>query len=214
MLFDGIKMVEGTQASHLTLANKTQLPATGTPGEMILLCGNPSQHGAYIYCEGQWKKLMDSTSPINSEIVLTGEVAGRGTNNIQVELSDTGVAGGTYGSEYTIPVLIIGDDGRVTGAQNRSVMIDASAIISGSFENARISLSNVKQHEKQLVISESQIENGTQLARITDHEQISGTWTFAKSPKMPYPQTNEDAVSKAYVDSMIASLQAQINALK
>ncbi len=215
MLFDGIKMVEGTDAKHFALQNVTELYQDATDGEMVFLVSEDIRtSGAYIFYSGSWYKFVDSSNKENAKIVLKGEATGEGTNEIHVFIADTGVAGGSYGNNTNIPTLLISDDGRITSASNHPVMVDASAVVSGLFADERISLSSIKQHQKGISIGEDQIENGAILARVMDHENIYGTWTFLGNPKVPYPQNDGDAASKAYVDNKIAALEARIATLE
>ena len=48
------------------------------------------------------------------------ETAGSG-NTLTVTLSDTAVTGGTYGSATAIPVLVVDDQGRITGASTQAI---------------------------------------------------------------------------------------------
>lgn len=215
MLFDGIKMIEGTDTKHFALQNVPELYADATDGEMVYLVSEDTKvSGAYIHYNGSWYKIVDTSNKENAKITLTGEVTGEGTNEIHVFIADTGVAGGTYGNETNIPRLIISDDGRIMDAKNLPVMVDASAVVSGQFEDARISSSSVKQHEKTLEITEDQVADGSLLARVFNHETIQGTWTFIGAPRVPYPQNDNEASSKAYVDNQIAALTARIAILE
>lgn len=215
MLFDGIKMIEGTDAKHFALQNVAELYNDATDGEMVFLTSDDVRvAGAYIFYAGSWYKLVDTSNKENAKITLSGEVTGEGTNEIHVMIADTGVAGGTYGNNTNIPTLIISDDGRIMDAANHPVMVDASAVVSGVFDADRISGSSVSQHQGILQINEDQIVNGNIIARVNDHENITGTWTFLGSPRIPYPQSNSDAASKAYVDNTIAALEARIAALE
>lgn len=53
-----------------------------------------------------------------------------------------------------------------------------SDITSGTFDNARIAESNVTQHQAALTVLESQITDGSILARVGSNETITGAWTF------------------------------------
>ena len=50
----------------------------------------------------------------NQNITVTGDVTGTGNTSIRLTLSNTGVSSGTYGSGTVIPVITVGNDGRVT----------------------------------------------------------------------------------------------------
>ena len=53
-----------------------------------------------------------------------------------------------------------------------------SGITSGTFVDARIAASNVTQHQAALTILETQITDGTLLARVGSAETITGAWTW------------------------------------
>lgn len=57
--------------------------------------------------------------------------------------------------------------------------LPASKTTSGTFVDARIAASNVTQHEAALTILETQITDGTLLARLAANETVSGQWTFS-----------------------------------
>jgi hypothetical protein len=59
-------------------------------------------------------------------VELTGKVTGTatsssGTVSIDVELANTGVAAGTYGSSTAIPIITVDEDGRITVANTASI---------------------------------------------------------------------------------------------
>ncbi len=64
-------------------------------------------------------------------------------------------------------------------------VLDAAAIASGTFANARISVGNVTQHQASLSILESQITDGTILARVASNETITGSWQFSSLADPP-----------------------------
>lgn len=57
----------------------------------------------------------------------------------------------------------------------------ATDVISGTFDDARIAESNVTQFEAALTILETQITDGSVLARLADNETIAGNWTFTNA---------------------------------
>lgn len=63
--------------------------------------------------------------------------------------------------------------------------LSASAIVSGTFADVRIAASNVTQHQAALTIAESQITDGSLLARVGGNETITGTWTFSNEIILP-----------------------------
>jgi hypothetical protein len=212
MLFDGISLVRGTDAENFAIGARTVLPETGEDGEMLLL--TTGQCGIYVRHAGRWAKLLDDTNAENALITVTGEVIGSGRNDIELTIADSGVASGTYGSECAIPRIIVADDGRLTLAENKQVMLDAATIVSGAFDDSRISESSVTQFQGNLSIKEDQIENGNLLARSNDNENITGRWSFLTSPAVPYAQFDNDVISKAFLVNYIAPLISRIEALE
>jgi len=59
--------------------------------------------------------------------------------------------------------------------------LDTAKITTGTFADARIAASNVTQHEAALTILESQITDGTFLARVGSAETITQPWTYSAS---------------------------------
>lgn len=57
----------------------------------------------------------------------------------------------------------------------------AADVTSGMFVDARIAASNVTQHQAALTILETQITDGSLLARVASTETISGLWTFSNA---------------------------------
>jgi hypothetical protein len=55
---------------------------------------------------------------------------------------------------------------------------NASNLNAGTVPNAQISAGSVTQHQAALTITETQITDGTLLARVAGNETISGTWNF------------------------------------
>lgn len=56
---------------------------------------------------------------------------------------------------------------------------NASNLSSGTIPDARIAVTGVTQHQASLSIAETQIADGSLLARVADAETISGGWTFS-----------------------------------
>jgi hypothetical protein len=104
---------------------------------------------------------------------------GSANASIALTLADTTVTPGSYGSATSAGSFTVDSKGRLTAASSTSIAIPTSAITSGTFSDARIASSNVTQHQAALTILESQITDGTLLARIAANETISGTWTFS-----------------------------------
>ncbi len=58
---------------------------------------------------------------------------------------------------------------------------DTADVTTGTFVDVRIAESNVTQHEAALTILETQITDGSVLARLADNETIGGNWTFTNA---------------------------------
>lgn len=61
---------------------------------------------------------------------------------------------------------------------------DASLLTSGTIPDARVPASAVTQHNGSLQIAESQITDGTILARVGSTETITGAWNFTTAPSI------------------------------
>jgi hypothetical protein len=93
-------------------------------------------------------------------------------------LTTTTVTPNSYGSASQVATFTVDSKGRLTAAGNSSIQI-----------------------------TESQITDGSILARVSGNETISGTWTFSNNITIPStPTQGTHAASKAYVDSLITGL--------
>jgi hypothetical protein len=143
----------------------------------------------------------------NETITLSGDVTGSGSTAITATLANTAVTAGSYGTASQVPTITVDSKGRLTAASNTAIAIAATAVTSGTFNNARIAASNVTQHQAALTILESQITDGTVLARNAGDEAISGNWTFNNNVAVPLvPTADGHAASKQYVDNAITGL--------
>lgn len=154
---------------------------------------------------------LDTASYItgNQAITVTGDVSGSGSTSLTLNLSATGVAAGNYGTQTSVSTLAINSAGRITGAVNTPIVLDTSAITSGTMANARISSSSVTQHQTALVITESQIADGSILARVGANEVIGGTWTFSAAVSGQTPTDPAHLTTKSYVDNIAAGVTPQ-----
>lgn len=59
----------------------------------------------------------------------------------------------------------------------------ATDLTSGSIPDARVPASNVTQHQAALTILETQITDGSLLARVAGTETITGAWSYTARPK-------------------------------
>jgi hypothetical protein len=75
--------------------------------------------------------------------------------------------------------LTLGTGLSITGTTlNAAAGNDASALTTGTIPDARIQASGVTQHQASLTILESQITDGSILARVGSNETITGAWTL------------------------------------
>jgi hypothetical protein len=112
----------------------------------------------------------------NQTITLSGDVSGSGSSAITTTLASVGTAG-TYGSASNIPVFTTDAKGRITSVTNTSVSI-----------------------------AESQIVDGSILARNAGNETISGTWTFNNAVTGVDPTSASHLATKNYVDNALVGL--------
>jgi hypothetical protein len=112
------------------------------------------------------------------------------------------------------------NDGATTGldadlldAQHGSYYLDAGNF-TGTIPDAVVPASAVTQHEASLTILESQITDGTILARVGGNEAITGSWTF--NTTLPTssltPSGSSDLTTKAYVDQLAQGLKWKTSA--
>lgn len=140
----------------------------------------------------------------NETITLSGDASGSGTTAITVTLANSGVAAGSYGSASQVAVVGVDSKGRVTSASQTPIQVDASAVTSGTFANGRISQTSVTQHQAALTITESQITDGSILARNGGNETITGTWAFTNPVSGVSPTDAAHLVTKSYADNLFA----------
>lgn len=142
----------------------------------------------------------------NQNINITGDATGSGTTDINLALAATGIAAGSYGTASNIASITLDTKGRATNAANIPIAIDASAVTTGSFINARISQSSVKQHEASFAINESQITDGNIFPRLAGTETVIGSWTFNSPVVGATPSSDSHFTTKAYVDQVAAGI--------
>jgi hypothetical protein len=113
---------------------------------------------------------------------------------------------GSFGTASSIPTFTVNDKGLITAAGSASIAIDASQVTTGIFADARIAQSNVTQYQSALTITESQITDGSILARVGENETITGTWQFSNPVSVNTPTSGSHAVTKDYVDNIATGL--------
>lgn len=85
---------------------------------------------------------------------------------------------------------------------------DAANLNAGVLADARVQQSNVTQHEAALTILESQITDGTILARVGGNEVISGTWEFTAAARFNSSQFQIDNPAQTFQYVFVGSALA------
>lgn len=89
------------------------------------------------------------------------------------------VATGTFSNARFVSGNITQFNATIAPAfSNCTGAVNVATQLAGSILDAQIQQSNVTQHQAALSIAETQIPNGTLLARLADNETITGNWTF------------------------------------
>jgi len=142
----------------------------------------------------------------NQSISFSGDATGSGTTAVTLTLANSGVTAGSYGSASNVSTFTVDSKGRLTAAGSTSIAIAASQVTSGTFADAHISQSSVTQHQGALSIAETQIADGTTLARLAANETVTGTWTFNNPVTVGAPTSDNHAATKLYVDNVVSGL--------
>lgn len=111
---------------------------------------------------------------------LTG-VDGSGNVSAAFTLANVNANVGSFGSASQVTTFTVNSKGQITAAAAVAIAIGAAAVSSGTFADARIAQSNVTQHQAALSIAESQIADGTLLARLAANETVGGAWSFTNT---------------------------------
>jgi len=175
--------------------------------DLTAIAGLPDSSGVLTKTgTGTWS--LDTSTYLvgNQEISITGDVSGSGTTSISLTLASSGVSAGTYGTSTAVAVVTFDAKGRAISATSTNIGIAASQITSGTLSDNRIASSNVTQHQAALTIAETQITDGSILARVTSTEVISGAWSFVVPVSVVSPTSGNHAVNKNYVDNAITGL--------
>ena len=160
-----------------------------------------------------WTLDTNSYLSANQNISISGDGVGSGSTSITLTLSASGVSAGTYGSNSSIPSFTVDSKGRISSASNNSPSIDTSAIVSGTFNNSRISSNNVTQHQAALSINESQIADANVLTRVAGNETVTGSWTFSSPVTGASPVSGSHLTTKDYVDNIAAGVSPHLAVL-
>ncbi len=105
------------------------------------------------------------------------------TTTRTLNLANTAVTPNPYGSASNVATFTVDQQGRLTAAGNTAIQI-----------------------------AETQITDGSLLARVGDNETVTGTWSFSNNITVPSTPTNSThAASKSYVDGLVQGVKAKEN---
>jgi hypothetical protein len=183
------------------------LPSEANTGDIFYRNSNDSAEGLYVYNDSAWVAVSGASVSFTISGDVTGTIDG-GTDILT--LSNSGVTAGIYGNSTSVAGITVDSKGRITSANEQSIQLPTSAIISGTFANERISASNVTQHESALTIAESQITDGALLARVGGSETITGNWSFNNPIAVAAPTTDSHAATKLYVDNLASGVNPHV----
>lgn len=209
-IIDGVTSVNGhtgivslTNSDIATSLGYTPVNKAGDAmiGSLILNADptQPLQAATKQYVDsisGSFVTTSSTVAGVSTEISFTGPVL-----TPSISLIPTGVTNATYGNATNVPSFVVDTKGRLTSASNILIGIDASQVVSGVFSGTLISEASVTQHQAALTIQESQIADGSLLARIGDNETVAGGWTFVNPVIGANPIIPSHLATKQYVDS-------------
>ena len=146
-------------------------------------------------------------------LTLTGDATGvlssvDGSSDVSASLTLATVNSnvGTFGVSASVPTITVNGKGLITSVSHTAIAIDATQLTTGTLPNARVSASNVTQHQASLTILESQITDGSILARVGGNETISGTWSFNNPVTGADPTGPTHFATRQYVDNITTGL--------
>ena len=115
----------------------------------------------------------------------------------------------TFDRDPNPPFGVTADSGVVTSldsdlldGQHGAFYRDASNLDAGTLLNNRVAEANVTQHEAALTILETQITDGSILARVGANETITGTFAFNPAAGAPFTTTRTDLVTNLNADRL------------
>lgn len=186
MLFDGIRLAEGAELNNLQVPVGPELPSSPTEGELFYAngLGAPTE-GLYLFDGLTWAFISNLYTPVNKA-----------------------------GDTMTGLLILSGDPTNALGAATKqyvdSFPHSAGSIVGpGTIADALISQSSVTQHQGALTIAESQITDGSILARVAASETITGSWTFSNPVIVGTPTASNHATTKEYVDNLAQGISTK-----
>jgi hypothetical protein len=175
MRIESIRLSEGGRVVNLTVDSGTAFPSSPNVGELFYR----SDEGAlYLHNGSTWVSLSGG----GSSFTISGDVSGTidgGVDALTLATVNSNV--GSFGGAASAVTLTVNGKGLVTAAGSTPIAIGAAAVTSGTFADARISQTSVTQHQAALTIAETQVSDGTLLARLAAAETVTGAWTFSQA---------------------------------
>ncbi len=205
--------ISGTSFNSITGLSSTLPAAAGTAaiGVSTTAARSDHVHGLQTSVSGTAGSLATGRTFSLSTDATGTSAAFDGSANVTIPMTLATVNSnvGSFGSATQVASITLDAKGRATAASNVSIAIPTSAVTSGTFADARIATSNVTQHQASLTIAETQITDGTLLARNAGNETISGNWTFSNVVTGVTPSAASHLTTKAYVDGLVTGLDTK-----
>lgn len=205
--------ISGTSFNSITGLSSTLPAAAGTAaiGVSTTAARSDHVHGLQTSVSGTAGSLATGRTFSLSTDATGTSAAFDGSANVTIPMTLATVNSnvGSFGSATQVASITLDAKGRATAASNVSIAIPTSAVTSGTFADARIATSNVTQHQASLSIAETQITDGTLLARNAGNETISGNWTFSNVVTGVTPSAASHLTTKAYVDGLATGLDTK-----
>lgn len=195
----------------------TTVDAIGGIGAFLALSGDQTVSGIKTFTSTIIGNV-DTADKLKTArtISLTGDVIGStsfdgsGNVSITVDLSDTGVTAGSYGSATTIPTFTVDVEGRLTaagsvnvattlnitgdtGSNGVSLLSDTLAIVGGSGITSSVTANTVTLDADATIarradkLSAFAVTTSAELAGVISDETGSGSLVFANSPTLVTP---------------------------
>ena len=176
MLQDGLILVDSSVATNFQIQNGTSLPVSGLNVGELFFLTTGTV-GLYVYTGSAWLSVGNSGS-----LSFQGDVTGSGTAGtpVTLTLANANATPGTYGSSTQIPVFSVNAKGLMTTTSSVPV--------------------------SSISIDESQLTDGSILARVGSNETITGNWTFSNVVTGIDPTISTHLATKAYVDAVATGL--------